>query len=72
MFEIIMLFAFLYAATSQLFPERPTITRAPLDKKGRRDRESDGMPQRRAQKGRTVAGPSSKPQSRCHSYVRAA
>ncbi len=27
MFEIIMLFAFLYAATCQLFPERPVTTK---------------------------------------------
>ena len=35
MFEIIMLFAFLYAATCQLFPERPVTTRSPSNRKSR-------------------------------------
>jgi hypothetical protein len=33
MFEIIMLFAFLYAATCQLFPERPAATSLPSKKR---------------------------------------
>ena len=39
MFEIIMLFAFLYAATCQLFPKEPA-TRRSSSKKGYRPREA--------------------------------
>ena len=35
MFEIIMLLAFLYAATSQLLPAKTVTTRPPLNKKTR-------------------------------------
>lgn len=50
MFEIIMLFAFLYAAASQLLPAGPSTTRAPSNGKTRHGREKTGSEQRPAQK----------------------
>jgi hypothetical protein len=69
MFEIIMLFAFLYAAACQLFPERPTTTRASHHEKGQQDKEDAGLLQRPEQKDRTT---STKSKSRCHRYAHAA
>ena len=60
MFEIIMLFAFLGAAACQFFPERPSITREPFNKKGRHDREKNDLLPRPEQKSLTAPGPSSK------------
>jgi len=42
MFEIIMLFALLYAAASQLFPKGPASTKAAANKKNRPN--DDGQP----------------------------
>ncbi len=66
MFEVIMLFAFLYAATCQLFPERPTRTRAPINKKSLQSSKRRVLLHKSAQQ-RSV-----KTKSRSHSYAHAA
>ena len=45
MFEIIMLFAFLYAAACQLFPERPVTTRTPFGKNRQSCKGKPSLPQ---------------------------
>ena len=60
MFEIIMLFAFLYAATCQLFPERSATKESRRSKEGLLSSEKRVMHQ------------SAKAISRSHSYVCAA
>ena len=64
MFEIIMLFAFLYAATCQFLPERPETTRTPLHKNSRPHKERGRM----LRMDQTPA----KVKSRSHSYAHAA
>jgi hypothetical protein len=66
MFEIIMLFAFLYAATCQLFPERAVTTRLPSKRKSRPGKKRNNsmapsMPRKPA-----------KAKSRSHHYAHAA
>jgi hypothetical protein len=66
MFEIIMLFAFLYAATCQLFPERSAKARAPINKKSLPNRK------KRILMHRSTKQHSVKTKSRSHSYAHAA
>lgn len=72
MFEIIMLFAFLYAATCQLFPKRPGTTRAPVNQQGQHGKEETATSQRSAQKNRTTPVHLSKTKSRYPRYAYAA
>ena len=72
MFEVIMLFAFLYAATCQLFPEEPSATKSP-SKKRYKSRESKNDIFRLSSKNhRATQKKSSKTKSRSHSYADAA
>lgn len=66
MFEIIMLLAFWYAATSQFFPDRPMTTRARPRKKKASFVKTKCAP-RGASKGHAA-----KRKSRGHEYARAA
>lgn len=72
MFEIIMLLAFLYAATSQFFPEGPTTTRTPRKKKEQHDGKKKGFMQRATQPVRATPGLSSKGINRTLRYAQAA
>jgi hypothetical protein len=72
MFEIIMLFAFLSAAVSQLLPERPATTKAPFNKKGRHNMDKTSVLHRTAHKIRTKSEPSSEAKSQRHNYAYAA
>jgi len=72
MFEIIMLFAFLYAATCQLLPERTVTTRPPQSKKdqtGKREKSATHFPINKDQATRRIPP---KIKSRSHSYADAA
>ena len=68
MFEVIMLFAFLYAATCQFLPKRPATTRTPLHKNSRPHKERGRMLRMSAQKDQTPV----KVKSRSHNYAHAA
>lgn len=72
MFEIIMLFAFLYAAICQLLPARSGATRSPLNQRGRPDKEETVASQGPAQKRRAIPEPLSKAIDRFHRYAHAA
>lgn len=72
MFEIIMLFAFFCAATSQLFPDRPANSKTPRNTHKRHDRAKAVFLLRPAQKSRKTPAISLKAKSRYCDYVRAA
>ncbi len=72
MFEITMLFAFLFAATCQLLPERPATTRTPLPRKNRFGKEGGDSLRLEVQKGHAAQALSLKIKSRNHSYAHAA
>jgi hypothetical protein len=69
MFEIIMLFAFLYVATCQLFPKRPATSRSFLNRKTHLDKKKTSLSHLSSKKR---PKPSAKTRSRNHSYARAA
>jgi hypothetical protein len=72
MFEIIMLFAFLYAATCQMFPERPAPKRSPLSNKSLSSKKENGSLRKPTQKHRAAQKLSVKSKSRNHNYAHAA
>jgi len=72
MFEIIMLFAFLYAATCQLLPEKTVTTGAPLPKKSRPDRKEPSSSRPLVQRHQSKRKSPAKEKSRSHSYAHAA
>jgi hypothetical protein len=71
MFEIIMLLAFFYAATSQLFPVRPTTTGKTREKM-RLTRERISFVRRPERKKRTTPEPLSEAKDRRQCYAHAA
>ncbi len=72
MFEIIMLFAFLCAATCQAFPERPVATNPPSHRKKRLGKMTSKALRPPTQKHQTSPTTLAKVKSRNHSYARAA
>ena len=72
MFEIIMLFAFLYAATCQLLPAKTVATRPPLSKKNHSSKEKSIAARLAIRKYQATQSPSAKRKSRSHSYADAA
>jgi hypothetical protein len=73
MFEIIMLFAFLFASISQLFPDRPAKSKkSRIKRKGHnKEKEKAGFLQQPSQKS-LRASTLLKTKSLCCRYVRAA
>lgn len=73
MFEIIMLFAFLYAAASQLFPAGPPpATGAPSDREPRHGRQQAASAQSPEQKRQSAHALHGKTEDRRHDFARAA
>ena len=72
MFEIIMLLAFLCAATCPLFPDRPTTTGPKLPKKKISEKKANRSLTPSTQKRQTVLKPQTKIKSRNHSHAHAA
>jgi len=72
MFEIIMLFGFLYAATCQLFPEESSTTRSSSKMKYRSVKSKNGAFHLPLQKHRATQKKLSKIKSRSYSYADAA
>jgi hypothetical protein len=72
MFEIIMLFAFLYAATCQLLPAKTVMTRPPQSKKNRSSKEKRVAARLSVRKDQATQSLSAKRKSRSHSYADAA
>jgi len=72
MFEIIMLFAFLYAATCQLFPEGQAPTRSSSNKSCRPGNAKSSSLQRLSQKQRGTPKKTVKAKCRNHNYAHAA
>jgi hypothetical protein len=69
MFEIIMLFGFLYAATCQLLPEKSTPTRAPQRKKGQSCKQKNDSSHLAVRKDQSMC---EKVKNRSHNYAHAA
>lgn len=72
MFEIIMLFAFMYAATCQLLPERPATTKSSSDKRSRPGKGKSYSLHLPTKKHRTTQKTSAKAKRRSHSYAHVA
>ena len=72
MFEIIMLFAFLYAATCQLFPEEQAPTSSSSNKNCRPGKAKKSSLQRLPQKRRGAQKKPVKVKCRNHNYAHAA
>ncbi len=72
MFEIIMLFAFLFAAASQLFPVGPTTNRARSVRKPRHDREKPKREPDPGQKRQSSRRLQAKRENRAHHFEQVA
>ena len=72
MFEIIMLLAFLYAATSQLLPARTVTTRPPISKKRQSIKGKRSALHRSTSSYQATRETPAKIKSRSHSYANAA
>ncbi len=72
MFEIIMLFGFLYAATCQLFPENSATPRTPRNKSGQVGKRSINSLPPEIQKNESTRKTPVKSKGRIHCYAHAA
>lgn len=72
MFEIIMMFAFLYAAVCQLFPGKQESTKAPSKKTGRPRKEIFRGLHLPAHRSQTTPIPPTTSKNRSHQYAHAA